>query len=268
MDCRSEAWKRGSRGVLLSSCRWLVRPGGGFGLIATNTLAQGDTREVGLDQLVEWGYALQRAVASKPWPGGASLAMATVWGTRRIWTGSLRLTGSRSGGITPGLSDRGRVEGNSSETCRLPRPIVHRLVRARAWLRSRPERSRGTTRGRSAQRGGRPAVPVRRRSERSPRRHRPDSLLTFATGPKSGQASTSAVRSCCAAGSPGTGEQYPTGAPYSLVAVRRTVAGPLPRPREPRDLRDHDSAQQCSPAVVCASEQRLHTRHGDLRHQS
>ena len=31
----------------------LLRPSGGFGLIATNTIAQGDTREVGLDQLVD-----------------------------------------------------------------------------------------------------------------------------------------------------------------------------------------------------------------------
>ena len=33
----------------------LLDPSGGFGLIATNTIAQGDTREVGLDQLVADG---------------------------------------------------------------------------------------------------------------------------------------------------------------------------------------------------------------------
>jgi hypothetical protein len=33
----------------------LLRPGGSFGLLATNTIAQGDTREVGLDQLLADG---------------------------------------------------------------------------------------------------------------------------------------------------------------------------------------------------------------------
>ncbi len=65
----------------------LVRRGGGSGLVATNTLAQGDTREVGLDRLTEDGLTLHRAVASEPWPGGANLEMATVWGRSGEWTG-------------------------------------------------------------------------------------------------------------------------------------------------------------------------------------
>ena len=65
----------------------LLRAHGGFGLIATNTIAQGDTREVGLDQMVERGWTFHRAIASQPWPGGANLEMATVWARPRPWTG-------------------------------------------------------------------------------------------------------------------------------------------------------------------------------------
>jgi hypothetical protein len=91
----------------------LVRRGGGFGLIATNTLAQGDTREVGLDQLTEDGLTLHRAVASEPWPGGANLEMATVWATRGGWAGGSVLDRAPAGGITTSLALRSRVGGRA-----------------------------------------------------------------------------------------------------------------------------------------------------------
>ncbi|NUS43304.1 MAG: SAM-dependent DNA methyltransferase [Mycobacteriaceae bacterium] len=56
---------------------------GNFGLIATNTIAQGDTREVGLDTLVASGVIITRAIQSRPWPSSsANLEYAGVWGTR------------------------------------------------------------------------------------------------------------------------------------------------------------------------------------------
>lgn len=61
----------------------LLKEDGRFGLIATNTLAQGDTREVGLDQLVANGVTLTRAIQSRPWPArSANLEYAAVWGTK------------------------------------------------------------------------------------------------------------------------------------------------------------------------------------------
>lgn len=55
---------------------------GQLGLIATNTIAQGDTREVGLDRLVADGMTIRRAVQSKPWPSrSANLEYAAVWGS-------------------------------------------------------------------------------------------------------------------------------------------------------------------------------------------
>lgn len=61
----------------------LLQPTGTLGLIATNTVAQGDTREVGLDQLVAGGLTLTRSVQSASWPSAsANLEYAAVWGGR------------------------------------------------------------------------------------------------------------------------------------------------------------------------------------------
>ncbi len=90
----------------------LLRRNGGFGLIATNTIAQGDTREVGLDQLAE-RLTIHRAIASEPWPGGANLEMATVWATHSRWDGLRWLDRVQVLAITPSLNAASRVSGNA-----------------------------------------------------------------------------------------------------------------------------------------------------------
>ena len=61
----------------------LLRPIGTLGIIATNTVAQGDTREVGLDRMVVGGFTITRAIQSQSWPArSANLEYAAVWGTR------------------------------------------------------------------------------------------------------------------------------------------------------------------------------------------
>jgi hypothetical protein len=62
-----------------------------FGLLATNTIAQGDTSEVGLAQLIDHGWVIHRAVSSTPWPGRASLEIAKVWGYLAGWQGKYLL---------------------------------------------------------------------------------------------------------------------------------------------------------------------------------
>lgn len=58
----------------------LMNGGGQTGLIATNTLAQGDSREVGLDQLESAGINIRRAIKSKPWPSNSAvLEYCAVW---------------------------------------------------------------------------------------------------------------------------------------------------------------------------------------------
>ncbi|WP_158619100.1 type IIL restriction-modification enzyme MmeI [Micromonospora sp. M71_S20] len=61
----------------------LVRPAGTIGLIGTNTIAQGDSREIGLDRIVAEGFTITRSVQSAAWPStSANLEYAAVWGTR------------------------------------------------------------------------------------------------------------------------------------------------------------------------------------------
>lgn len=89
----------------------LLLPGGHLGLIATNTIAQGDTREVALDQLYSNGYVCIRAIDSQPWPGTASLEVAHVWMRRGAWEGAFFLNGTTVEGITPFLTQAGRSSG-------------------------------------------------------------------------------------------------------------------------------------------------------------
>ncbi|MBI5168202.1 MAG: restriction endonuclease [Candidatus Eisenbacteria bacterium] len=89
----------------------LLRDGGAIGMIATNTIAQGDTREVGLDTLLADGYVCPRAVASQKWPGVANLEVALLWVRRGAWAGGHVLDGNAVGGITPYLTVPGSVEG-------------------------------------------------------------------------------------------------------------------------------------------------------------
>ncbi|WP_437603015.1 DNA methyltransferase [Sorangium sp. So ce590] len=51
---------------------------GAIGLIATNTIAQGDTRETGLKPMLAQGLIIYDAVSSMPWPGDASVSVAMV----------------------------------------------------------------------------------------------------------------------------------------------------------------------------------------------
>ena len=85
---------------------------GGMGLIATNTIAQGDTREVGLDQLAAKGRAIPRAVPSRKWPGSANLEVAHVWVKKGAWEGGFALDEKVVEGITPFLTVPGQAVGN------------------------------------------------------------------------------------------------------------------------------------------------------------
>ncbi|MDT9665051.1 DNA methyltransferase [Rhodococcus qingshengii] len=92
----------------------LLNSGGALGLIATNSIAQGDTREVGLDQMVDRGFTITRAVQSAPWPAAsASLEYAAVWGSQRSLSDELpRSVGGLSvRRISTLLEAEGRVEG-------------------------------------------------------------------------------------------------------------------------------------------------------------
>ena len=57
----------------------LLRQGGAFGLIATNTIRQGDTRETGLKRIVEQGGVIYRAVSRHRWEGEAAVVVSLVF---------------------------------------------------------------------------------------------------------------------------------------------------------------------------------------------
>lgn len=89
----------------------MLRENSTAGLLATNTIAQGDTREVGLDQLAAAGFRFPRANPSRPWPGIAALEVAHVWLRRGSWQGAYVLDDQPVAGITPFLTAPGRVQG-------------------------------------------------------------------------------------------------------------------------------------------------------------
>ncbi|MFF4625266.1 Eco57I restriction-modification methylase domain-containing protein [Nonomuraea jabiensis] len=88
---------------------------GQTGLIATNTLAQGDTREVGLDRLTADGVTIRQSVKSKPWPSSSAvLEYCATWTSRSgLGKDATRMAdGVAVPAITPSLDPESRVAGN------------------------------------------------------------------------------------------------------------------------------------------------------------
>ncbi len=87
--------------------------GAGYaGLMATNTIAQGDTRETGLEKLTSSGFAVTRAVSSREWPGSAGVTAAQVWLTGGQWRGTYVLDDAVVPGITSYLTRLGLASGS------------------------------------------------------------------------------------------------------------------------------------------------------------
>lgn len=80
----------------------LVRMSGTFGLIATNSIAQGDSKSVGLEQISSKD-CIYRATSSTPWPGSASLSISVVHIFKGQWTGIRVLDGASANFISPSL---------------------------------------------------------------------------------------------------------------------------------------------------------------------
>ncbi len=89
----------------------LLRPGGVTGLIATNTLAQSDTRTVGLGQLDSLGSTIIRAVQNMKWPGTAGIICVQVWYYKGKWKGVFFLNETEVSGISSYLRLKRRITG-------------------------------------------------------------------------------------------------------------------------------------------------------------
>ena len=84
----------------------LLRHGGNFGLLAVNTIAEGDTRQVGLEPLVKGGAIIYAAYPNEPWPGRAAVVTSRVHMHKGEWRGSRSIFGRPVPFISPFLSDR------------------------------------------------------------------------------------------------------------------------------------------------------------------
>ncbi len=80
-----------------------------IGLLATNTISQGNTREVGLDQLLAHGWKVTAAWKSSPWLGQASLEVAKLWLQRGQWAGAIHIDEQPVSRITSTLEPGSRV---------------------------------------------------------------------------------------------------------------------------------------------------------------
>lgn len=95
----------------------LLRQGGTLGLLATNTIAQGDTREAGLDSMVANGFTIMRSIQSRPWPvKSANLEYAAIWGTKSQVPQQIarNCDGTAVRGISTLLEPQGRATGAPS----------------------------------------------------------------------------------------------------------------------------------------------------------
>jgi hypothetical protein len=106
--------KRGNADLVayfvLRACS-LARVDSVVGLLATNTIAEGDTREVALDQLLGEDLTIIRANRSRRWPGQAHLQVAQVWLHRGTWPSARTIDGSTVPVITSTLERQGRIIG-------------------------------------------------------------------------------------------------------------------------------------------------------------
>jgi len=100
----------------------LLNPSGGYGLVATNTIAQGDTRDVGLGQMINDGCLIRRAVSSLKWPGDATVEISYVWATKTTWQGEIVLNERVVIGIDAYLTESSR---QGTEIYRLRKPRFH-----------------------------------------------------------------------------------------------------------------------------------------------
>ena len=85
----------------------LLRQGGDFGLLAVNTIAEGDTRQVGLERLIgEKGAVIYAAYPNEPWPGKAAVVTSRVHVRKGEWRGPAILSGRQVPFVSAFLSDQ------------------------------------------------------------------------------------------------------------------------------------------------------------------
>jgi hypothetical protein len=91
--------------------RELLRDVSHCGLVCTNTMAEGDSREFAFGDLATDEFAISRALPSFKWPGTANLQVALIWIYHGAWMGRHVIGNSEVVGITAHLTETGEVSG-------------------------------------------------------------------------------------------------------------------------------------------------------------
>jgi hypothetical protein len=92
-------------------CYELLSKKGTFGLIATNTISQGDTRATGLDEIVKNSGNIYRAFSSMPWTGVAAVYVSIVHIYKGIFSGK-KLLNDKHVDVISSLLDDTIIVGN------------------------------------------------------------------------------------------------------------------------------------------------------------
>lgn len=69
----------------------LLKPRGGLGFIAVNSIAEGDTRQIGLESLLNLGTSIYAAYPNEVWPGKAAVITSRIHLFKGKWDGSFCL---------------------------------------------------------------------------------------------------------------------------------------------------------------------------------
>jgi hypothetical protein len=85
----------------------IVRQGGGYGLIATNSIAQGDTRSTGLRFICNNGGVIHNAQKRVKWPGKAAVIVSIVNIFKGIYEGCKSIDGRKTSFISAFLFHAG-----------------------------------------------------------------------------------------------------------------------------------------------------------------
>jgi len=80
---------------------------GALGLLAIDSISEGDSRSLGLDSLVNRGRTIYRAIRRTSWPGTINVPIAKVWVSGVPWTGRCFLDGQPVRGIGTDLREAG-----------------------------------------------------------------------------------------------------------------------------------------------------------------
>lgn len=108
VECLAER-KKGSADLVayffLQSYR-LIGSSGIFGLIAVNTISEGSTREVSLDNLLKKNAIIFTAIPNEAWPGNANVVTSRVNIIKGKWNGIIKLGAKEVEKISSNLTTR------------------------------------------------------------------------------------------------------------------------------------------------------------------